>query len=201
MLCSELIPGCIFGRMSGQRSRMNLGMGDEACFGSQQGAPGKAWPVHREKTTGTPYSNHRHGWCTANFPLFLGTPPEVVPAPLGKPSLGSPGPVRVPDCWPSCQPVPSALLAFPGAAHLIIRSQSGAGTHTSRLTRGWLAGTYPLLLQLSPPTPQSDIFKAFHPSATRCTHVCCTHPHRNLPTTVSSCPFQPPPTAPLSCQY
>lgn len=131
MLCSELTPGGMFGRMSGQRSRMNLGDGDEACFGPNRARPTRCSQSIEKRCSPLPRLVHGK-----HFPLPW-HPSRGRSRPPGQPSLGSPGPVRVPDCPPARQPAsqqPASqcpVLALPGA-HLIIRSQSCAGTSRLR---------------------------------------------------------------------
>lgn len=143
---------------------------------------------------------HCHGWCTANTSLLLGTPPEVVPAPLGSPVWAVPGPVRVPDCpatsQPASQPVPSACLPCRVLTSSSVHSRC---RHISP-ARGWLAGTYPLLLQLSPPTPRlTFLTPSIHQRLAARTLL---HPSASKPAdNSSSYQLQPSLSAPLSCQY
>lgn len=112
-------------------------------------------------TTGRPPDelyHSSHGWSTANFPIPW-HPSRGRSRPPGQPSASS--------RQPACQPVPNACLLGCSPHHPFT-----VGAGTSRLREvGWLEHTYPLLLQLPPPTPPSDIFDAFHPTATRCPHV------------------------------
>lgn len=189
MLCSELTPGGMFGRMSGQRSRMNLGDGDEACFGPNRARPTRCSQSIEKRCSPLPRLVHGK-----HFPLPW-HPSRGRSRPPGQPSLGSPGPVRVPDCPPASQPVPSACSVRCSPHHpftVVCRHISPA--------RGWPAGTYPLLLPLSPPTPRlTFLTPSIHQRLAARTLL---HPSASKPAdNSSSCPLQSPLPAPLSCQY
>lgn len=119
------------------------------------------------------------------LPSSLAPLPRSFPPPWAAQSGQSPAQCEFQTARPASQcPVP----AGPGA-HLIIRSQLGAGPSRLRWA-GRLEHTHSSFnCHLQP--PQSDIFDAFHPSATGCTHVAATHPHRNLPTTVAAARSSP----------
>lgn len=146
-------------------------------------------PTRCSQSTERSGAHHGHGWCTANFPLPWHPSRGRSRAP-GRPSASS----RL--VLPACQPVPSACLC-----PVLTSSSVHSWCRHISPTRGWLAGTYPLLPSTVTSNPPSDIFDAF-PSISDSLHAPrCTHPHRNPQTTVAAARSKPPPPAPLSCQY
>lgn len=200
MLCSELTPGGMFGRMSGQRSRMNLGMAmKRGCLGVL-GHTGRARQgvTSRSRSGTSALLRLVHG----KLPYSLAPLPRSFPPPwAGQSAIWAvPAPVRVPD-WSSRllatrQPVDSGQCLLCPGAHLIIRPQS---VRAHFATRGWLAGTYPLLLQLSPPTPRLTFLTPSNHQ--RLAARTLLHPSASKPAdTSSSGLLQHLLSAPLSCQ-
>lgn len=127
--------------------------------------------------------------------LFLGTAPEVVPAPLGSPVWAVPAQCEfqtVAASLRACQQVPSALpSACSGSlagAHLIIRSQLVQAHLAYEGLAGWNIPTPPSTVTSNPP---SDIFNALASISDSLHAPCCTHPHRNPQTTVAAARSNP----------
>lgn len=190
MLCSELTPGGMFGRMSGQRSRMNLGDGDEACFGPNRARPTRCSQSIEKRPSPLPRLVHGKQLPSSLAPLPRSFPPPwAAQSGQSRPSASS----RLPASQPASA---QCLLSARCSPH----HPFTVGAGTSRLRgAGWLEHTHssfnchlqpPRLTFLTPSIHQRLAARTLlHPSASK--------PADNS----SSCPLQPPLPAPLSCQY
>lgn len=144
MLSPELTPGRTFGRMSGQRSRMNLGMAMKRVLGHN-----RARPARRSQSV--------QKWCSIaatagarQTSLFLGTPPEVVPAPLGSPVWAVPAQCEFQNC-PPVWPVPKCPGACSARCSPHHPFTIGAGTSRCGGLAGWNIPTPPSTVTSNPP--------------------------------------------------
>lgn len=170
MLCSEPTPGCNVWPDVWPTESHEPWDGDEACvFWATTGRARQG--VASPRRSG---AHHGHRLVRGQTSLFLGTAPEVVPAPLGSPVWAVPAQCEfqtVAASLRACQQVPSACSGSLAVWPVLTSSSVHSWCRHISPTRGWPAGTYPLLLQLSPPTPRLTFLTPSHPSATRCTHL------------------------------